>query len=95
METKWEYDLPTNEHSEDYQYESPIFIKDNMIYFISMFERQLRLHMIDADSGKGRTQYIPAGEQEIPSRFFFLEYKEKIIFYTGDFTFTINLLYPK
>ena len=56
METKWEYDLPINEQSEDYKYESPIFIKDNTIYFISNFERQHRLHMIDDDSGSGKTE---------------------------------------
>ncbi|MCM1497985.1 MAG: hypothetical protein NC124_05915 [Clostridium sp.] len=85
METKWEYDLPTNEHSKDYQYESPIFIKDHTIYFISDFERQLRFHRIDAESGEGKTEDIPSGNKAIPSKFFFLAHKEKIIFYTGDF----------
>ena len=36
METKWEYDLPTNEHSEDYQYESPIFINYDLKYSLSI-----------------------------------------------------------
>lgn len=85
MKTEWEYALPTNEHSNDYQYESPIFIKDNKIYFISDFEHQLKLHIIDGDSGQGKVVNIPPGKQTIPSNFFFLEYKEKIIFYTGDF----------
>ena len=85
MKTEWEYALPTDEYSNDYQYESPIFIKDNMIYFISNFKHQLQLHIIDGDSGLGRIENIPQGKQTIPSDFFFLEYKENIIFYTGDF----------
>ncbi|MDE6568914.1 MAG: hypothetical protein K2K70_14485 [Lachnospiraceae bacterium] len=85
METKWEYDLPTNEHSHDFDYESPIFIKNNTIYFICKSEQRLQLHMIDVDSGTGKIENIPLGKQRISTSFFILEYKEKIIFYTGDF----------
>ncbi len=85
MKTEWEYALPTSEKSDDYQYECPIFIKDNRIYFISDCECQLRLHIIHGDSGRGKTECIPPGKQTIPSHFFFFEYKENIFFYTGDF----------
>lgn len=85
METAWDYALPTNEQSKDYQYESPIFIRDHTVYFIAFSESRLELHMIDTESGSGKSERIPPGNQTIPSDFFFLDYKEKIIFYTGDF----------
>jgi len=36
MKIEWMFDLPTDEKSQDYHYESPILIKDNNLYFISL-----------------------------------------------------------
>lgn len=35
MKIEWTFDLPTDENSQDYHYESSILVKDNSLYFIS------------------------------------------------------------
>lgn len=83
MKIKWSYDLPTNEHSHDFYYESPIHVKGNDLFFI-MTSPSPTLHIIDVESGCSR-EIIPCpGNSLIPSRCFFVEYKNSVIIYTGE-----------
>lgn len=84
MKTIWECDLPTNEKSEDYLYESPIFVKDKQVYFISKMAGEQMLHIIDADNGVGSTQVLSTRNKNLPKDYFFLEYENNILIYTDD-----------
>ncbi|MBE6597319.1 MAG: hypothetical protein E7641_06585 [Ruminococcaceae bacterium] len=88
MRAIWQLDLPTNESSEDYHFESSIFIKNNHIYFLCYHftneKRQLSLNIIDKNSGTTEKIIPINGRTTIPSQCFFQEYKSKIIIYTGE-----------
>ena len=83
MKIKWSYDLPTTEFSNDYHYESPILVKGNDLFFI-LTSPSPALHIIDVKTGCLR-EIIPCiGNSLIPSRCFFVDYKDTVIFYTGE-----------
>lgn len=93
MKTIWEYDLPTNENSSDFQYESPIFFKDNYVYYISGLLCQKTLHIVDMESGLGITEELVTKNHCLPSKYFFLEFQDTILIYAGDlFTYQKGVL---
>ena len=101
MKLMWEYDLPTDEKSEDYQYESPIFVKDGQVYFVCRNrEFQIaQLHIIDIHSGLGRIVDFPSCYVSvIPSQFFFIDLNDRILLYVGRFLLidgnTVSLFPP-
>lgn len=72
MKMLWEYDLPTSEKLNDYDYESPILIRDGFVYYISgSVNDQKLLHLIDMKSGVGRTQLLQAENLCLPNEYFF------------------------
>lgn len=77
MKIKWEYNLPTEEYIYNFNYVSPIYIKENQIFFISFFKQQVKFHIIDDKTGVGSIK-------EIKSNYFIFEYQNKIIFYFGE-----------
>ena len=83
MNIEWTFDLPTNEKSQDYHYESPIFIKDENLYFIS-YDHSAVLHIIDENTGVEKKQIECKGHSVITSKYFFESYQNKIILYTGE-----------
>ena len=94
MKLVWEYDLPTNEESDDYHFESPIFVMETAgkLYFISEYicpnempRTRLKLYEIDSVSGVSNVVDIPDDYHVIPSKFIFINYKDKLIIYTGAF----------
>ena len=85
METVWEVDLPTYEDSEDYHYESKIWVKEGKVYYLYRRLRDLKLIVIDAKSGSVESMVLPSMHYVIPSEFFLFAYKDIIIFYTGEF----------
>ena len=101
MKLMWEYDLPTDESSEDYEYESPIFVKDGQVYFVCR-NRELQvnqLHIIDIHSGLGRIVDFPSCYiSVIPSQFFFIDLNDRILLYVGRFLLfdgnTVSLFPP-
>lgn len=82
MKVEWEFPLPVSENSEDYEYESPIFVKDDRLYFISCTSGTI-LHIIDIESGTDTEQIKLDGYTSVPSYYFFEQYRDKIIIYTG------------
>ncbi len=82
-----EYALPTNERSENFEFECPLFFDNGKIYYISPAEKDRPgkkiLHMIDTEKGLGG-QIILEGRFSLSSDFFFEKYNEKIIIYAGD-----------
>ncbi len=85
MKTLWEYDLPTSERPNDYDYESPILIRNGFVYYISRsVNDQKLLHLIDMKNGTGRTQLLQAENLCLPNEYFFIEYKEQVILYADD-----------
>lgn len=84
MKIKWTYDLPTDESSHNSRYESPIFVKDGTIYFITRETKKAQLHMIDAANGTGKMVAIPTQSTVIPSQYFFMDHKDKLLIYTGE-----------
>ncbi|MBR2293967.1 MAG: PQQ-like beta-propeller repeat protein [Clostridia bacterium] len=83
MNIEWTFDLPTNEKSRDYHCESPIFIKDENLYFICC-NPHVVLYIIDANTGAEKNQIECKGHSVIPSKYFFESYQNKIILYTGE-----------
>ncbi len=83
MNIEWTLDLPTDEKSQDYQYESPILIKSDNLYFITEHPKTV-LHIIDTETGTEKAQFECMGRSVIPSKCFFAEYQDKIIIYTGE-----------
>lgn len=88
MELFWEYALPTNEKNEAYQYESPIFVKDGTVFYISSTygeDEKYHLHIVNIDDGTGEAKELHPRCHVIPSRFFFIDCGENFLFYAGDF----------
>lgn len=83
MNIEWKFNLPTNEKSEDYEYESPIFYKDGKLYFVSTVN-ETALHIVNVDNGEEEKKFACARCSVLPSKFFFLGYQDKVIFYTGE-----------
>ena len=83
MKIEWMFDLPTDEKSQDYHYESPILIKDNNLYFISCYPEAV-LYVIDTETGTEKFRIECVGQSVISSKCFFAEYRDKIIIYTGE-----------
>lgn len=84
MKIKWEYNLPTEEYIYNFNYVSPIYIKENQIFFISFFKQQVKFHIIDDKTGVGSIKEIKSKKITIPSNYFIFEYQNKIIFYFGE-----------
>ena len=89
MNIEWMFDLPTDEKSQDYHYESPILIKDNNLYFISDHPKPV-LHVIDTEAGTEKFRIECVGQSVISKKYFFAEYQDKIIIYTGELWFYEN-----
>ena len=84
MDIEWTFALPTDEKSADYQYESPIFVKNGEVYFIECHGRGMCLHVIDAYTGEEKARYALAWSSVLPRDCFFEEYGSKVIIYTGE-----------
>ena len=84
MHIEWEYDLPTDNSSEDYEYECPIFHKDGSIYFILEKNKKLEFHIINVDTGLSTTEIRSYRNNTISGKFFFIEHQDKIVIYTGN-----------
>ena len=89
MKIEWMFDLPTDERSQDYHYESPIWIKDNNLYFISCHPKAV-LHVIDTETGTEKFRIECVGRSAVSSKCFFAEYQDKIMIYTGELWFYEN-----
>ncbi|MBE6664939.1 MAG: hypothetical protein E7603_01785 [Ruminococcaceae bacterium] len=87
MEILWKYDLPTNQSSDDYQYEGPIFVKeDNLCFICDCFidhKSEQFLYIVNKNSGEMRKKFCFPKKTVIPAKCFFEEYGEQIIIYTG------------
>ena len=83
MNIDWEYALPTDEKSEDYQYEGPIYINRKKLYYIAHSGCELQLHIIDTESGIGKIEYIPEENGKISCHYFFVEHSNRLFIYTG------------
>lgn len=91
MEIQWEYDLPTDEESRDYHYESPIFVKDGKVYYLNYkvndtpeWKYDLKLYIIDAANGSAEIVALPSSYKEIPCKFGIIDYQDKLILNTGE-----------
>ena len=67
MKIEWMFDLPTDERSQDYHYESPILIKDNNLYFISCHPEAV-LYVIDTETGTEKFRIECVGQSVISSK---------------------------
>lgn len=86
MEILWKYALPTNEQSNDYQYESPIFVKGEEVLFICKNSRDTKkdsLYIIDKNTGALKNEIAIGGHTVIPSECFFESVAGKVVIYTG------------
>lgn len=90
MELKWEYPLPTNKYSNDFQYESPILENGDYLYFVGTFTGQQTLHIICKESGKGNEAPLPQSVQILPSKYIFFSYNTRTVIYAGDLHFIQN-----
>ena len=93
MEIAWEVNLPTNENSEDGYFEAPIYIKENAdkLYYICMYYvkaenncLRLKMYEINLSDGGSKEFDLPYGH-DISCKFYFIDYQDKLIIYTGEF----------
>ena len=87
MELLWEYALPTDENSKDYQYESPVFVNGGNVFFIcrgSKNGKKYSLYVIDKISGALKNEFELYGDSVLPNECFFETYGDKTIIYTGN-----------
>lgn len=82
MNVQWEYPLPTDHRSCDYQYESPIHVRGDALYFITSLPQTL--HVVNNRTGAALAQLPCPGETVIPSKCFFTDYGDKLLVYTGE-----------
>lgn len=87
MELKWEYPLPTNVNSKDYQYESPILENGKYVYFVNESERWQKLHIVDIKTGTGCSRLLQKSVNVLPSNHFSFSYGNKVVIYAGDLHF--------
>lgn len=87
MELKWEYSLPTNENSKDFQYESPIMEIGDYVYFVSTADGNQTLHIICKNSGEGCEHILGQSTKILPSKYFFLPCEGNAVIYAGDLHF--------
>lgn len=86
MRELWAYPLPTGEKSRDYQYESPIFPCGDEILFVSSCGGNDLLHIVNGETGQGRTLQLSRSVSVLPKRFFFRPLPHGILIYNGDFS---------
>lgn len=85
MRTLWEYELPAEGQISDFHCESPILLHNGYVFYISVSSGCPKLlHIIDMDSGAGRTELLRSVNVCLPSDYFFIEYKEQVIIYADD-----------
>lgn len=84
MKLKWEYSLPTNEKSSDSQYESPILVNDDGIYYVSHSTEGRILHIIDQESGTGIQYTLPGTPFVLPHDYFFCLHGSAAVLYAGN-----------
>ena len=87
MELKWEYPLPTNVNSKDYQYESTILEDGKYVYFVNESERWQKLHIVDIKTGTGCSRLLQKSVNVLPSNYFSFSYGNKVVIYSGDLHF--------
>ncbi len=89
MNITWEYPLPTNEHSHDVHFESPVAVTDDFVCFVSqsvrMPGRGTVLHVVNRKSGKGIPYPLSEVHHLLSKDFFVLTYHRSMVWYTGDF----------
>ena len=89
IEIAWEYPLPTNEHSRDGHFESPILVIGDVVYFVSKSLRMPGctrvLHTVNAKSGKGKLHPLRDVDHLLSKDLFFFDYDGNAVLYTGDF----------
>ena len=84
MKIEWMFDLPTDEKSQDYHYESPILIKDNNLYFISCHPEAV-LYVIDTETGTEKFRIECVGQSVISSKCFLRSIETRSLFIRGSF----------
>lgn len=85
MRTLWEYELPAEGQISDFHCASPILLHNGYVFYISVSSGCPKLlHIIDMDSGAGRTELLRSVNVCLPSDYFFIEYKEQVIIKTAD-----------
>ena len=87
MEIKWQCPLPTNEHSVDYRYESPILILGDWLYFAMPEEEGTRIYHLHKETGEGMCRTVRRPNPLLPHDYFFLAYENTAVLYTGDLHF--------
>lgn len=87
MKLKWEYPLPTNKDSKDYQFESPILENGKYVYFVSESAGLQKLHIVDKKTGAGCSRLLQESVYPLPSKYFFLPYNSKTVIYVGNLHF--------
>lgn len=84
MELKWEYSLPTENNSKDYQYESPILANGSFVYFVYPTRTGQTLHILNKKDGTGSVCSFQSSVRILPSSYRFFPYQSKAVLYTGD-----------
>lgn len=86
MRELWAYPLPTGEDSEDFKYESPILLYGNEILFASSYGGNDLLHIVNQETGQGRSLLLSRSISVLPKDFFFLPLTCGVLIYNGDFS---------
>lgn len=83
MKLVWEYPLFTDEHSEDFDYEAPIIVHGNRVYYACTLGKTTDFHIIDSRTSESYVCSLPRTQGVLPHDFFAFVHNNKIIYYAG------------
>jgi|GEM_PF-3296240 len=84
MKLTWEYPLVTDEHSQDYEYEAPIILHGECVFYACKQPRTIDFHIIKSQTGEGRVHSFPATPFVLPHKWFAFVHDDHVIYYAGE-----------
>lgn len=86
MDIVWEYPLPTSDKSMESQYEAPVLIGEDYLYYATKSVRNITLHIVDCRSGRGTSLDFPQSAYlwVNPQQFFGFFHKGLAYYYASD-----------
>ena len=84
MKLTWEYPLFTDEHSQDYDYDAPIILHSDFVYYACKQLRTITFHIVRNQTGEGRVHSFPATQGILPHDWFAFVHGDHVIYYAGD-----------
>ncbi|MGN0632927.1 MAG: PQQ-binding-like beta-propeller repeat protein [Oscillospiraceae bacterium] len=93
MNMQWAYPLPISRQNHPHQYESPMLIQDDMLFYIAVTDSAPSLHKISTADGSSTVTPLPVQTPALSSTCFFVPMDDGFFLYAGNsFIYRNNLL---